>query len=190
MGAIYNIGIKHSEVEDIIASLEDVYEIRRKVQKVDSLDLDEFIENGARTFVVHQEVGIEWVQLAIHLRNLYEIDEVLRRITKKFQTFAFIGYNQTTSGNFRFAYFQNGKLKRSILQEYIESHNHMRIMDNFGEKLWFEKIDLGVPFTKEMRKEELLDYETLNKWYQELKFTGNFREGVTYFHLEIKKFKN
>lgn len=190
MGTISKIIIKHSCVEDIVDHLDTAYIVKQKVIKIDSMNCDEFLESkGNRTFVVFEEKS-GWIQLSIDLQNLYEFDELLRRFTEIHNTIAFIGYNQTTSGDFRFALFENGQMKRSIVQRYFDHINQRRIMDNFGKKRKFESIDLGKAITREMNKEDLLDYETLNDWYVELGFVGEFKEGVEYIHLEIEDFKN
>ncbi len=191
MSTLLRIAINHGNREDILSEIKNIYLVG-EIKVKNSLNKDEFFvpDYAYRTLVLHQEVSANWVQIYIELSNLYELDELLRQMTRKFSTLAFIGYNQTTSGDFRFAYFEKGELKRSILLQYIDCQNQVRIMDNFGKKLPFETFDFGTPFTRKLPDDQLLNYEVLNDWYRELGFICQDRDNVDYLHLEIKNFKN
>jgi len=202
MSTICDIAIKISDPNKVVAEIEEYYIVGEKINKdfsnefefqFSSNEEDEFIVRedykGSRTFVIHQEHNPEWTQIEYSIINVYEFDELLRRLTAKFRTTAFIGFNQTTNDDFRFAFFENGFLKRSIYIKYIEAHNHRRIIDNFGKKLSFETFSLGTPFTIEILKDQYLNYEVFNTWYKELGFNYKKREHLKFLHLEIQNFK-
>lgn len=203
MSTISEIAIEHSNLDDIVNVVGNTYNIGKRVVKEFSNSFEFLLKTnfkgefetredykGSRTFVIHQERNSNWIQIDYELDNVYEFDEMLRRLTLEFSTKAFIGYNQTTSGDFRFALFENGVLRRSIYQQYISTHGQMRLMDNYGVKLPFETIDLGAPITQELVKDTLLDYEVLNVWFDEIGFSYEEREGLEFLHLEIESFKN
>ena len=152
------------------------------------------LENRYRTFCIHQECNLEWTQLEYDLENIYEFDEILRRLTKLKQSKSIIGYKQTTSGEARFALFESGQLKRSIVQKYIEHQNEFRTVENFGARLPFENITYESTSMKPMEGTvELLDfYNDIQIWIKELgfNFNGRAEEETEYIHLEIKNYKN
>lgn len=191
MSTISDIAIKHNSPLKIQFELEQFYLIGEKVIKDYSNEF-EFLEKNpeSRTFVIHQEQNTSWTQIGYSLENLYELDEILRRLTYKFETIAFIGYNQTTSGDFRFALFKNGNLVRSLFLKYIEHQNQIRVVDNFGNKLDFEKIEFGTPITRPINDNQKLDYFIFNDWYKELGFEPEERCNIEYVHLEVLNFRN
>lgn len=191
MTKIAQIAIKHNKINEVLEELDDFYVIGRKSWKKIKNEYEFMLPDYlVRTFVLHHEVSPSWIQIEIDLGHLYELDEFLRRITFKLKSTAFLAYNQTTSGTFRFALFENGKLLRSIYIKRIEAHNHLRILDNFGKKLPFETIDFGTPIYQEISRNQILDYEVLNDWYEELGFIFEERENIDFLHVEIKNFKN
>lgn len=198
-----SIAIFNPSIEIIIREIEEVFIVGRKRTKDFSNEFEFFFEVnleseyvvsddylGGTVMIVHHEHNPNWVQIDYDLGNVYVLDEMLRNITLKLNTIAFIGFNQTASGDFRFALFENGKLLRSIYQKYLDFHNQMRLMDNYGKKLSFEKIDFGTPFTRELPKEHQLNFETLNDWQGKLGFVYHERSNLEYIHLEILKFRN
>lgn len=190
MSTILRIAIKHQNLEDIRSALQDVYLIGRTV--LGFIDERKFSTLNApnRTFILHQKLSAEWVQIDLRLYTLYELDETLRQLTLKYRTTAFVAYSQTTSCSSRFAFFEDGELRRSINQEYIEGHKQVRLVDNFGSRLPFEKLDLAPYAGRELPVDHRLDYEDFNEWYKALGFIWDGREEVDYLHLEVLGFKN
>lgn len=192
MATILNISIKHQNLEDIFQQVEKYYSIGR-VRWKKTISTVEFFKPPYqhRTFILHKGVSTSWVELEISLfNNLYELDEMLRRITAKLDTIAIICYNQTTSRSFRFALFKKGSLLRSIWIKYVEPHNERRLMDNFGEKLPFETVDFCKPFVSEVPEEQLLDHNICYQWCKELGRVHEEQKNIDYLHLEVKDFKN
>lgn len=184
--------IKHQYLEDIHQQIKKYYSIGR-VRWKKSNSKHEFLEppnSVNRTFVIYQYISTDWVEIEMMLGNLFEIDEILRRITDEYNTIAFIGYYSNYNGDFRFALFEKGLMLRSILILYDNNRNERRLVHNFGKKLPFETIDFGTPITCELPDEQLLDYEVFSKWGTELGLIMEERENVDYLHLEVIDFKN
>lgn len=193
MSTLSYILIKHNRLLDIEDEIKSTYEIgEREVLKQKSLYkyYDKIKRN--RTFIIHQEYSDNWISIEYELQNLYEFDELLRRITKKYETNAIIGYNQTTSGDVRFAYFENGKLERSIYQKEIHMQSQFRTIDNYGKRLSFEEKTYNSTINKPIGENELIDfYDDIQNWFKYLGFNWYEREIETdYLHLEIINFKN
>ena len=152
------------------------------------------LEERNRTFCIHQECNHDWVQLEYGLENLYEFDELIRQLTFTKNSKAIIGYKQTTSGEARFAFFQAGQIKRSIVQKYISHQREYRTMENFGNRLPFENRILNSTSMKPMDGvKELLDfYDEIQPWIGKLGFTfsGRKEEENEFIHLEIINYKN
>jgi len=117
---------------------------------------------------------------------------LLRRITKKYETKAIIGYNQTTSGDVRFACFEYGKLERSIYQKEIHMQSQFQTIDNFGKRFPFEEKTYNSTINKPIGENELIDfYDDIQNWFKCFGFNWYEREIETdYVHLEIINFKN
>jgi len=188
-----DIFINHPVIEDIVLYLEKYYQVGKR-KTLDCLNLFEFSRSdfSSRTFVLHKDKNEDWIQLEYELENLYEFDEILRRITEQLEAIALIGYKQTTDGTARFAVFKNGALVRSIVQEYVQSHKEIRNIDNFGSRFSFESFKYETGVLQEIDYDELLNYyDDISKWYEEFGFSWNKTPVVDeYLHLEILNFKN
>jgi hypothetical protein len=138
-----------------------------------------------RSFILYKKVNENWIQLDVRIINLYEFDEVLRRITGLFSTKAFFAYNQTTSGDFRFALFENNRLQRSLYQKYIDFRDETIILDNFGKKLDFEEEDYSNFLGKKIALDQKLDYDVFSDWYRELGFIWDGRDDEEAICLKI-----
>jgi hypothetical protein len=183
MATILNIAINHSSIENIASVLNEYYELSEPSVNNFALAIDLSRRAGCRSFILHKKMNENWVQIDIQIINLYELDEVLRRLTEAFSTIAFFAYNQTTSGSFRFAIFEKGKMKRSLFKKYNETHRKVYVVDNFGKQQPFEEIAYAKLLNKQVPSEELLDYEVFFDWSGELGFVwdGQERESATCF---------
>jgi hypothetical protein len=185
---------KVSKVE-LEQSIKDTYKVgKREVLNHHQPSRYFNLEERNRTFCIHQECNHDWVQLEYGLENLYEFDELIRQLTFKKNSKAIIGYKQTTSGEARFAFFQAGQMKRSIVQKYVSHQSEYRTIENFGKKLSFEKKTINSTSMKPMEGvKELLDfYDEIQPWIGKLGFIFNGRkeEENEFIHLEIINYKN
>lgn len=188
MSTYTDILIRHQNVNDIVAFVDQIYVIGKKITKPNPSEFEFFDEIlWPRTLILHQEDNPDWVKIEFDLASLYEFDEILRLITARFQTLAILGYKQTTSGEARFAVFENGKMVRSLVQS-------SRISDNFGRKFPFEEsFHYPKPVHFEISQENILwYYDDIALWYRELGYERgkNTASDIEYLHLEIVDFKN
>jgi len=202
MSTINSIAIFHTSIDKVVHEIEEVFIIGRRRNKDYSHEYEFFFEenldgeyalsdsySGGTVMVVHKEMNYQWVQIDYDIsHNVYVLDELLRVLTLKLGTYAFLAYNQTTSGDFRFAFFNKGAIKRSIFIKNTDFNSDFRIIDNFGAKFEFENIDYPIPFTKptDLR----YNYEIFNLWLPKIGFIGNDGADNKYLHLEILNFKN
>ncbi|AUC15908.1 hypothetical protein BTO06_12430 [Tenacibaculum sp. SZ-18] len=197
MSNLSDILIKHSEKKELIDFLKSHYVINREEIDDDIQLLKYFDKNrDTRTFVIHQDKNNEWTQVEYELgestESLKEFDDWILEFTKRFKTKAIIAYEQTSSAACRFAYFENGRLIRSIIQTYFIPESKIRLTENIGEKFDFEIYKYATPINEEIDYDELLSYyDDFQVWLKKLGFEwkkefGNYYD---YTHLEIIKEK-
>lgn len=197
MSTLSDILIKHSEKKELIDFLKSHYVINREEIDDDIQLLKYFDKNrNTRTFVIHQDKNNEWTQVEYELgestESLKEFDGWILEFTKRFKTKAIIAYEQTSSAACRFAYFENGRLIRSIIQTYFIPESKIRLTENIGEKFDFETYKYATPINEEIDYDELLSYyDDFQVWLKKLGFEwkkefGNYYD---YTHLEIIKEK-
>jgi hypothetical protein len=124
-------------VQDVIDFWKEFY-VFGEIDVLDAINEVRFYESGNRTFIFDQVNDEKWVRFETDLDDVYEFDEILRRLSESFRTRIIFLFHQTTSGDTRFAIFEKGRLTRSVYQAYIEHLGTMRMQQNFGPQLPFE----------------------------------------------------
>lgn len=193
MSTLSDILIQYSDKKEIISFLSKDYEIGN-IKSDSELELLKYfnIDNEVRTFVIHKDKNDDWTQIDYEMgestQDLKEFDNLILQMTQKFQCKAIIAYEQTTSGACRFAFFENGKIIRSIIQTYLFTDDKIRITENLGDKFDFENYEYKTDIGEEIDYEELLSYyDDFQDWIKKLgfKWTNEYGAYNDYIHLEI-----
>lgn len=193
MSTLSDILIQHADKQEIISFLSSHYKIGRS-ESNSELQLSRYYQSdsGVRTFVIHKDKNDEWTQIEYELgestESLKEIDELIIALTKRFKTRAMIAYEQTASAACRFAYFENGKVMRSIIQTYMNPESKIKVTENIGEKFDFETYQYPIIIDEEIDYEKLLSYyDDFQIWLKKLGFEWTKEYGTynDYVHLEI-----
>ena len=182
MATYSEILIKHSNLEEIIAMFAEHYELGERQILMEN----RFRYRYFSVIVLHKS-SHEWIKIDIHhRRTLYDFDVIIRRITKKFQTVGMYGYKQTTDETTRFAYFENGKVIRSITFQYINDEMGIEPTEDYGEPFKFESYDFGKKEYFERDEHWLMGYyDDIQYWYRELGYENVLDD--QFLHIELKK---
>ncbi|WP_028890400.1 hypothetical protein [Tenacibaculum ovolyticum] len=196
MATISEVFIRHTDKDLIISFLSIYYTIGKK-DVYSEIQLQRYYEEESktRTFVIHKERNNNWTQVDYELgestEDLKEFDEWIIEFTREYNTQAIIAYEQTTSGSCRFAFFDRGKIIRSIIQAYLyPDNNKIRMTENLGEKFDFETYEYATKIREEIDHEELLSYhDDFKLWLSELEcgWGNKVNKYENYIHLEILK---
>lgn len=141
------------------------------------------------TIVFEMDINSSWTHIYYEPKHLFAFDEIMRRMTQEFNTIGMFGYKQTTSETSRFAFFEKGKLVRSIAYEYYSHLKELILIDDFGKKFEFEKYDYSEKREKYKFNERFINYyDDIQYWYSEFGFEFAMEEDL--LHIEITGTKN
>ncbi len=183
--------IEDVDVQEIISFMEGFYCFGRRAVLAEPNEM-QYYEAGNRLFLFRQLTEPRWVEVSIDMDELYELDEVYRRISERFSTRVLFLYKQTTSADARVALFENGTLLRSIHQVYIPHLGDLRIVQNFGKRLKFEE-ELQLEFPTEYRyaPTDTISMSDINSIMQYWG-VGPYKtdESREYIHIEVIRSRN
>lgn len=187
MGTFFKAYLKAKNIELVKKSIGKYYKIIR--EEIDTIEQDwRYGLEGSDTLILSKNYNEDWVEITLSYRfSLYFHDELLRRLSKDFNSEILLGYYQSTMGQGRLAKFENGKLKLSIIQSEAgyKENAMLRLVDNRGITDELKKQFL-IPKIGE--KFCVIDCDVIYNFYKinGLEWDGKTREEETYFYLEIK----
>lgn len=131
----------------------------------------------------------DWISIKVDLGgNLYQYDEILRRISQTLNTTLLLTYYQSTSGEGRIVKFEKGFLIYSFYQRYYsyeigtETIHRIYLADNFGMKNSKLQAVQELKYGQEIL---VFDYDFLNDFNRSENVSFLWDENSTYLHLEI-----
>ncbi|WP_133162631.1 hypothetical protein [Flavipsychrobacter stenotrophus] len=183
--------IEDVDVQEIISFMEGFYCFGRREVIAEPNEM-QYYEAGNRLFLFRQLTEPRWVEVSIDMDELYELDEIYRRISERFSTRVLFLYKQTTSADARVALFENGTLLRSIHQVYMPHLGDLRIVQNFGNRMKFEE-ELNLEFPTEYRyaTTDTISRTDINSIMQVFG-VGPYKTDAAceYIHVEVIKSRN
>lgn len=186
MATLSQILIKHPNQLEIIDFINKFFVFGKKKSRFNGFS-NEFMYRD--TMVVTLDKDYPWTYIEYVPRNLYALDEIIRRITAEFNTIAIYGFKQTTDETSRFAYFEKGKLLRSLAFRFYDHRTDLVRIDDFGKRFEFEKYDYKENVMKYEFNERFINYyDDIMHWYGEFGFEFNFEAEM--LHIEILGTKN
>lgn len=178
--------IKHKNSTDLIKYLQNFFVYGRQ-SKLFNTNPDIYKYSNTIVFTIDNES--DWTHIYYEPKHLFAFDEIMRRMTQEFNTIGLFGYKQTTDETSRFAFFEKGKLVRSLAYEYYSHLDELILIDDFGKRFEFEKYDYEEKREKYKFNERFLNYyDDIQHWYHEFGFEFNFESDL--LHIEIVENKN
>lgn len=186
MGTFSTAYIKNTKTDQIKSYLGQHFEILSE-EVVNQEQSWKFWENGNDTMILSNVYNYRWTQLYLNLDiSLYKYDELLRRISKEFNTEILFCYYQTTICKGRLAKFDEGQLILSIVQEEVEikGERQLRLTDNWGVDSAI-RSQFNIP--KLMEKFINIDYDNIYKFLNINNLEWDkIDKDEEYNHIEIK----
>lgn len=187
MGTFSTAYIKNTKPDQIKAYLGKYFEILNE-EIINQEQWWKYWANGSETMILSNVYNYKWTQLYLNLNiSIYKYDELLRRISKDFETEILFCYYQTTTCKGRLSKFEEGQLILSIVQEEVEikSERMLRLTDNWGLDS-ITRNHFNIP--KLMDKFINIDYDNIYKFLNLNNLKWDMIEGKDekYNHLEIK----
>ena len=137
MGTYSNFVIKHHDLEEVLDIINEYY-ILGKRQTLFGV-WDDFLY---RDTLIAYQAKKDWIMISYYFGpDMYSFDPIFIRITEKLKTIAAFGYEQNTADYYRFAYYKDGEILRSIAHFYHCDNLDKEHIENFGEPFPFENND-------------------------------------------------